>query len=454
MKNLKTTLLLMIFFQISLIAQINFQNSSWQETLTQAQKENKFIFVDIYTSWCGPCKKLSKTTFQDKDLGKNMNEKFISVKWDAESKEYEELAKNFGVNSYPTLLYLSSNGELIYKVVGFKTVEQLKEENDVFYNLKTNVSLQEKVENYEKLSELELQEILKEYLTKKIEFKTKLFDRYYSLIEKDKTQLKENLLIILDNINANHSLEMYEKVIENISSSFIFNTENMKLRIAIISDFKKNIESKKFKATQEKNKEKFARVLKISEELVKKESFNYNKKEVEKNNQLQWLIYYSKTEMKDEYLKLSQEVIKKYVDPSKEHRASLLKRDSMVIRTIAKMREENEMVKDAFNESVNTKKDLYLITHIFTMYEANLLYDISKKYSELFDDKKNLKQASKWALLSLEYVKMPHYYINAAKILIKIKKKKKAQDLIDEAFQSEFLDKEDKKELKELQQSI
>ncbi len=51
------------------------------------KKEPRMVIVDVYTQWCGWCKKMDKTTFQHKDIAKYVNEKFYAVKFDAESKK-------------------------------------------------------------------------------------------------------------------------------------------------------------------------------------------------------------------------------------------------------------------------------------------------------------------------------------------------------------------------------
>ncbi len=60
---------------------------TWEEAYTANQKKPKKIFVDIYTDWCGWCKKMDKSTFQDKDIIKTINKKFYAVKLNAEQKE-------------------------------------------------------------------------------------------------------------------------------------------------------------------------------------------------------------------------------------------------------------------------------------------------------------------------------------------------------------------------------
>src|SRR5687767_8329974 len=53
---------------------------TWPEVLAKARVENKYIFIDCYTTYCGWCKKMGEETFTQEKVGKAFNEKFISVK--------------------------------------------------------------------------------------------------------------------------------------------------------------------------------------------------------------------------------------------------------------------------------------------------------------------------------------------------------------------------------------
>ncbi len=60
---------------------INFQHeASWKEIQAKAKAENKYIFMDCFTTWCGPCKYMSSTIFPLQEVGEFMNDKFVSVK--------------------------------------------------------------------------------------------------------------------------------------------------------------------------------------------------------------------------------------------------------------------------------------------------------------------------------------------------------------------------------------
>ena len=64
-----------------------FDNVPWASVVEQAKKADKMIFVDCYTSWCGPCKVLATEIFPQKKVGDYMNERFVCVKYYMEKEE-------------------------------------------------------------------------------------------------------------------------------------------------------------------------------------------------------------------------------------------------------------------------------------------------------------------------------------------------------------------------------
>lgn len=99
---------------------IKFFNGSFKEAKAKAKAENKIIFMDAYTSWCGPCKMMKQGTFPDPLVGKVFNDKFVSVAYDMEVGEGIDLAEKFQVQAYPTLLFLDADGNVISNELGYR----------------------------------------------------------------------------------------------------------------------------------------------------------------------------------------------------------------------------------------------------------------------------------------------------------------------------------------------
>ena len=136
---MKTIIFIIGFFMLSnrgnVVAQdnhsdkqgIHFFNGSWDEALLKAKKENKPIFLDVYATWCRPCKLLKQQTFPDPDAGKYFNENFINVSIDAEKGDGVALARMLKVYAYPALYILNSEGDPVLYNTGFLNPEGLLE---------------------------------------------------------------------------------------------------------------------------------------------------------------------------------------------------------------------------------------------------------------------------------------------------------------------------------------
>lgn len=87
--------------------------------LTKAKVENKMVYIDFYTSWCGPCKVMDKEVFPQEKVGKFFNEKFVSCKVQCDDKgKGVILGEKYQVVAYPTSMFLDANGALVHTAAG------------------------------------------------------------------------------------------------------------------------------------------------------------------------------------------------------------------------------------------------------------------------------------------------------------------------------------------------
>ncbi len=93
-------------------------NQTLTAVLEQATAENKLVFVDFYTTWCMPCRLMDEDVFPDRRLGEFMNENFISYKVNAEKDNGVNLATLYGVQGFPTLLFLDQKGNILERKLG------------------------------------------------------------------------------------------------------------------------------------------------------------------------------------------------------------------------------------------------------------------------------------------------------------------------------------------------
>lgn len=104
---------------------INFQKISWAEAVKKAKAENKLIFVDFYTQWCGPCMNMAKQVFVLPNVGHYYNQTFVNLKIDAENVDGIGLAKKYGVRSYPTYAYIDpTTEEMVHRSGSRQSAEQ------------------------------------------------------------------------------------------------------------------------------------------------------------------------------------------------------------------------------------------------------------------------------------------------------------------------------------------
>lgn len=103
---------------------IDFHQGDWASALRRARAENRLIFLDAYTTWCGPCKMMDRKTFSDPAVGAYYNDRFINVKMDMEKGEGIGLNHRYNILAYPTLLFLDADGEVVHRVAGYHGPEK------------------------------------------------------------------------------------------------------------------------------------------------------------------------------------------------------------------------------------------------------------------------------------------------------------------------------------------
>ncbi|MFT5646056.1 MAG: thiol-disulfide isomerase/thioredoxin [Aureispira sp.] len=97
---------------------IDFETADWESVKAKAKASDMPIFVDAYASWCEPCKWMDDNAFSEAEVGTFFNDNYVSYKLDVEAEEGLALAKKYNVNSYPTMLYFNSDGELVHRIIG------------------------------------------------------------------------------------------------------------------------------------------------------------------------------------------------------------------------------------------------------------------------------------------------------------------------------------------------
>lgn len=102
---------------------------SWDDGLARAKSAKRYVVVDVYTDWCGWCRRMDADVYGRRDVSDYLASKFVTVKLNAESGELvhrgersmsaRTLASQFQVSGYPTTIFLTPDGERLANLPGY-----------------------------------------------------------------------------------------------------------------------------------------------------------------------------------------------------------------------------------------------------------------------------------------------------------------------------------------------
>ena len=142
-------LILILFFSSDLTFSQNIKWMSLEKALEAQKVLPKKIIMDVYTTWCGPCRLLDKKTFGNPDVSRYISQNFYAVKFNAEGDEeiffYDKKFSNpnynpdrkgrnsthyftkfLGIRGYPTIIFFSEEGDPIIPLTGYFNVRQIE----------------------------------------------------------------------------------------------------------------------------------------------------------------------------------------------------------------------------------------------------------------------------------------------------------------------------------------
>jgi thioredoxin-related protein len=144
---------------------MQFEHGTWAEIKAKAKKENKNIFMDAYTTWCGPCKMMAKNIFPLPEAGEFFNANYINVKVQLDTtknddeyikgwyKDAHDIMVGYNVRVFPTYLFISPEGKLLHRAVGASDVatfigkgKDALDPNKQYYTLQDRYNAGEKSE--------------------------------------------------------------------------------------------------------------------------------------------------------------------------------------------------------------------------------------------------------------------------------------------------------------------
>jgi thioredoxin-related protein len=259
-KKLNAIIFFILYGSCIVIAQekneVNFEyNLNWSQVLAKAKANKKYVFVDLYATWCGPCKTMDRNTFLDSTVRALLNNKFVSVKVQADStandnehvkawyKDVMKLMSDAKLTAFPTFLFYSSEGELFFKSVGYRDPKSFIDIlnfacDSRAYDFKKNIQEYEQgVKNFERMPmmvRLSRELLGNKVLTKKIagDYKENFLDK----LSFQQFLTAEHINFIYDNFTADelNSKDMFFKACyENLVDSII-GKDNVRLITWII----------------------------------------------------------------------------------------------------------------------------------------------------------------------------------------------------------------------------
>ena len=200
MKKILSLALLLLTMNVN--AQMKFSEGSWADIKAKAKKENKMIFIDAYTTWCAPCKMLSRDVFPQKTVGDFYNDKYINFKMDMEKGEGIAFAQQYKVQAYPTLLYFNNNGEIAHQIVGAPSAEGLiSVGQDALLPEKQYFTLLKRYEQGERNSEF-LRNIASAATAANAEGASKLMEELLNVLPKEEWGNPENIDFVIKAVTS------------------------------------------------------------------------------------------------------------------------------------------------------------------------------------------------------------------------------------------------------------
>lgn len=168
--------------------------------------------MDAYASWCGPCKLLERNVFPVKEVGDYYNANFINSRFDMEKGEGRDIARKYGINSFPSLLFLNGNGEVVFKGLGYMEVSDfISMGKDV---LDPENKLEKRIEKFhagENNQEF-LMKLMKDTSQNDFVFAQKVSERYFKAIEKNElTKDDAGILLYFTKSTDDENFKIFEK---------------------------------------------------------------------------------------------------------------------------------------------------------------------------------------------------------------------------------------------------
>lgn len=114
-----------LLFAVSVHAENVDWGHNYDRALEKAKADKKLVMVDLYTDWCGWCKKLDQTVFKDKQVEEKLAKDFVAVKINPEvNSKNAQLAKAFGTRGFPHIVFADADGKKVAEIRGYVPADE------------------------------------------------------------------------------------------------------------------------------------------------------------------------------------------------------------------------------------------------------------------------------------------------------------------------------------------
>jgi len=432
MKKQIITVVTLLFSLLAFSQGIQFEHGTWKEVLQKAQQTNKPIFIDVYTSWCGPCRMMSQNVFPLVEVGKAYNANFICYQVDAEKGDGIEIAKKYGVSAFPTYLFLKFDGVIFSRASGYKEAKDFIADSKsalADMNDPKPIAVWEK----EYIEQKNNPAFLLDYMNKRSKLgmsNAMLFDEYLKLIPKEELTSDITVKIYMkEGQQMRVNSFAFENLLNNQNKYFgkLFGYVSIYLQAAVLNTV--------YDAAKSKNEQLLATAIKAYDQISENSALK-RKDEI-------YMEYYQRTEETDNYLKHATNFCNNYL--MKMSIDSIDKKDQLILQSFEKHISSGAFSKLDSTSLAQLKTDL---THVERNKIGESLNSIAWQVFEKMTDKSALQDALRWSSRSLELSPKNVARLDTyANLLYKLGQKEQAIAKEEEALR--YIGKKDNKWLEE-----
>ncbi|RYF71618.1 MAG: DUF255 domain-containing protein [Cytophagaceae bacterium] len=406
---------------------IRFFTGSWKDVLAEAKKQNNPVFVDIYTTWCGPCKLMAKQAFPDAKVGEKFNANFISYQIDAEKGEGIDVAKKYAVTAYPTSLYVSASGELIHRAIGYGGIKGFLDEADKAIGAANDpnpLSVMEKQYEGGKRDA----EFLRTYLTKRAKLgmpNAEALDAFLKAAPQTEWLTKENIDAVTGNLTTANS-PAFEPLLNEIKSMRADPARMKSMQTAMQAVSQAVGRDERQAKTEAELDQAIANSLKLRTTLSGKAVSAADQKTAANDSRMN---FYLRTKNIPKYREMATTIGSELLAVSPD---SLKAKDAVGYQ---KFMDQTKMVPDSIKATENFKRYADMMKTSETQQVAGRLNSLAWTYFEKMSDLVDIKQALMWSTRMVSLDRKAAFLDTHAQLLGKVGRKTEAIAVEQEALE-------------------